>query len=994
MRGWRGPEAASLDEYVEKAGQEAWNRLCDAARSSPGMFDDEAIEWLKAHAHVQPGSVVCCLIHLAKKDRDRRAALSEAARAVIARNAGQGLGAAGYHLHECHPVIDHEWLAAARAWFDADPEGAWGILEAAAMYEPEFVLPVHVDWFEQKRAAAPADYFITLLSLAGHYPDRAPGLIDRILARFDEFPAAAVEGASRAAKDEAPLLDPRLVEAVLRNLAANPEKGWEFFDGAARAKPELFDDALLDRLDAAAKADAGSLFSILRRLMDDRPRLMDRYVALLRRHPGKGIDAVRYAFQGEDIRLVRPDLVTAVCEGFAANAYPAYELLRRLAQERPELLGPPEVEAALANIEHATNFAFGFFRELLKLRPEFTRECTLALFESLSREPAHRAFVRAEEMSSLMAISEAAHIKTGLENALREPPRVGSRRARALMAIMFRQKLRARRHVLLEALRDAAGIVLWRKIPPAQAGGKEDSEKFSPVWDFVMFIIDNAGDDAISTAAAERFLEGAFQLGYLCHTGAEHERFCRKLDTGTPPPHSFPPAAAFLVADRDLASLYALVVELGARFHVQPRLAPLDEFASRLQDAEIELRAIEDMIDKAQGPRREKLLERQKTLNRLVATWLNPAYAKAFTDPEAEKRLPEPAQALLRREKKDLSKHLRDALRSEAIRIAVSSVEKERMELYQTRLREVLGRPVDIAKVEPRILPSFLWFQAIQGLPNNVKYLKRLIEDRIAGQPHDWMRTEPKVLEWAEKVQKGQPGVQIDRWRAPFTKDYQYRPQDALAEKKRRIKADLSQARSILEKAGAKGIASESYEDLAAALAELKAPPAEEPEGEGEAKAAPRRPAPDPELVQEAEMNLERVRLAEQTPDSDFEGRITLTVETDPFEVLFMGEYGFASCLSLRGSNAWSAVSNAIDIDKAIVWAKEPGGNVVGRRLLALTPAGVLTYRTYTNRHGLALDRAFREFVEEYARHCGVALAHGGRTGPLLSDRWYDDGAM
>ena len=141
-------------------------------------------------------------------------------------------------------------------------------------------------------------------------------------------------------------------------------------------------------------------------------------------------------------------------------------------------------------------------------------------------------------------------------------------------------------------------------------------------------------------------------------------------------------------------------------------------------------------------------------------------------------------------------------------------------------------------------------------------------------------------------------------------------------------------------------------------------------------------------------MNLERVRLAELTPDSDFEGRILLTVETDPFEILFMGEYGFASCLSLRGSNAWSAVSNAVDIDKAIVWAKEPGGNVVGRRLLALVPEGVLTFRTYTNRHDLALDRAFDEFVTAYAAHCGIKIAHGGHPKPLLSDRWYDDGAM
>jgi hypothetical protein len=103
-----------------------------------------------------------------------------------------------------------------------------------------------------------------------------------------------------------------------------------------------------------------------------------------------------------------------------------------------------------------------------------------------------------------------------------------------------------------------------------------------------------------------------------------------------------------------------------------------------------------------------------------------------------------------------------------------------------------------------------------------------------------------------------------------------------------------------------------------------------------------------------------------------------LTVEHDPFEILFMGEYGFASCLSLRGSNAWSAVSNAVDVDKTIVWAREPAGNVVARRLLALMPEGIVQFHTYTNRH-----------------HVGVPVAKGEHhPGPLLSDKWYDDGAL
>jgi hypothetical protein len=828
-----------------------------------------------------------------------------------------------------------------------------------------------------------------MLSLVGQWPD----LMERVLRAFPEHPAAAVEAAAFIARSEAELQTPELVAALLRHFRENPDKAWEFFEGACRTRPEIFDAALLDALTAHTEQRPGTLPTILRHLIDVRkeriPELMDRFVAQVRRHPEEGIHRARYAFTREDAALVRPDLVKAVCAGFAQNPYPAYEFLWQMVEDRPELVGPPEVDAALRNIGNATNRAFGFFRELIKRRPEFTRECTLALFEALAQEPVHRAHVRDEELEGILAVSEAAHIKTGLENALREPPRVGSRRARALMAILFRQKLRARRHVLLEALRYAAKIVLWRKVPLKDRSGAEDTEKYSPVWDFMMFIIDTSAEDAISTAAAERFLEGAFQLHYLCRTGAEHDEFLVKLDIGHPPEHPFPAGTEFLAADPDLARLHSLVLELGKRFSTTPRIPPLEAFAGRLEAAERELRAIAEQIARADGPRRQKLEERQRTLSRQAALWKDPDYLRAFGDFGVESRLPEEARSLLRREKKDLAKELKDSLRAEAIRIAIAAVETSRLDLYRNRLRDALGREVDLNEIEPRILPSFLWFQAIGGMKNNRKYLARLIEDRIEKKPHDWMRTEPEAVRWAEAVTKGQPGIRLDRWRAPFSKEAQYRPKDALAEKKRRIKADLAQARTLLEKAGAKGIASDSYDELADALQEAMKPPRPPKEGE---EAAP--PAADPALLQEISMNLERVRLSEATPDSDFEGRITLMVETDPFEVLFMGEYGFASCLSLRGSNAWSAVSNAIDIDKAIVWAKEPGGNVVGRRLLALTPAGILVYRTYTNRHGLALDQIFDDFVQAYAAHCGAAIAHGGHAGPLLSDRWYDDGAV
>ncbi len=948
IRDRRGPEAATLDEYLAKAGHEAWNRLRDVARRSPEAVTDEAVECAARRAAEAPGSFFALLLDLAARNPARRERLVLRFRELMPLHPGPALGAAGYNLHEYQAILDEGWITIARDFFDHNPEGAWGIVESAAMYQKHLVTDAIVDAFEPRRAAMPRDYFVTMFSL--------PGRLDRALLRFDEHPAEAVDAAAFAA-----IHTPELVAAVLRNFKAAPEKAWEFFEAAARTRPELFDAPLLDAL---TPHGPGTLFSILRHLLPG-PGILDRYVALLRCHPAKGIDSARYAFQGDDIMLVTPELVRALCEGFEHAAYPAYEFLHRLLDRRPELIGPPEIEAAIRGIPHATNYAFGFFRELLQRRPEFTREGTLAVFECLAQEPAYRAFVRAEELEGILAVSEAAHVRTGLEKALREPPRMGSRRARALMAILFREKLRARRHVLLEALRYASGIVLWR-----------DSEKYSPVWEFLFFIIDHAADDAVSTAAAERFLEGAFQLHYLCRSGAEHDAFLKKLDLANPPPAPFPPGTRFLEAE--LGPLHSLVLELGRRFESAPRLAPLEAFAKRIEAGRTELRAIEG---------KPGVQERRRKLSFQIACWTDPGYAGAFDDPAAEARLSPEAQTLLRREKKDLAKHLRDTLRGEAIRIALAAVDRSRMELYRLRLRDVLGRDVVIEEVEPKILPSFLWFQAIGTMPNNRKGLKRLIEDRIAGRPHDWLRTEPAALAWAERVRACQPGVHLDAWRAPFTKEVQYRPKDALAEKRRRIKADLAQARALLEKAGAKGIGSETYEELAAAFEGLRTPPVPE---EGK----PARPAADPALLQEVSMNLERARIAEQTPDSDFEGRITLSVESDPFEILFMGEYGFASCLSLRGSNAWSAVSNAVDVDKTVVWAKEPGGNVVGRRLLALTPEGVVMFRTYVNRHGLALDGAFDAFVQEYARHCGTKVARGGRPGPLLSDRWYDDGAL
>lgn len=135
----RGPEIPSLEAWFAERGASAWNRLHDVGRGDPALIDDAALAVATAHAATSPGSHAALLIMLAARDESRRARLVEDCLAHLARFPGPALRAAGYQLHEYHRLLDARWLAAARAHYALDSEGAWGVFEAAAMYQPEFL---------------------------------------------------------------------------------------------------------------------------------------------------------------------------------------------------------------------------------------------------------------------------------------------------------------------------------------------------------------------------------------------------------------------------------------------------------------------------------------------------------------------------------------------------------------------------------------------------------------------------------------------------------------------------------------------------------------------------------------------------------------------------------------------------------------------------------------------------------------------------------------
>jgi hypothetical protein len=935
-----------------------WENIRTRARRAPESVDDATLDAYIARIDEAEGTLFALLMDVAGRDPRRAPALMARYRSLMETRGAAGLAAAGYNLHEYGAALmDADWLRAAIDRFDDNPEGAWGIATAAAWHEPALLGEAELRFFEARAEAHPGACVEMLLLAAGGDPTRTDELVRRAIPHIERRPAETLRGASLAARhhDER-LMRGDLVETAARHVAADPENGWELLGAAARRAPELFTDALLDLLTERAASGPKAFFGVLHRLAAAEPAreraLMARYVAMLPAFPASALDEAYY-LANNDTPLLRQDLVDAVCAHFAADAYKAYDILRIALHRRPELLHARHIETAVANIPHATNWAFGFFHETLKLRPEFAPLCTLALFDAIATEPPHRAFNRSEMIQDVLTIAQASHVQTELERALREPPSAGSRRARALMAILFRQRSRARQRVLFEAMRFIS-----------RATTRLD-QHWTPLWDFFLLLLDESGEDAVSTAAAEEFLEGAFQLHFLMERTIDHDEFREQFDFRSPAPEPLPAAAGFLAQDVELTRLHGIVAALAKRFSRPLSMTPLREFERRGAAAAIELETIERKIAGGVEERLRRNLEaRRATLRRNLEAWNDPAFELSAS------------------EKRRLARRVRDALRFELARIARHAVTGSRRELFRARLQRVLGREIEVEKVDPSVLPALLFLPSVAHLPNNRRYLARLIGDRIEGRPHDWLWTEPAAAEWKARVTAAVPGLRIDRWRAPFRVEFDYRPEDAAGEKRRRIRADLQRARERLAGMGVEGVEGADLDALRQRLAEVRV---EEP------------PRAGPEVFLEIEQDLERVRIVMSTPESDYEGKIALEVETDPFEILFMGEYGFASCLSLRGSNVWAAVSNAIDVDKAIVWAKDPGGNVVGRRLIALTEDGVVSYRTYANRHGLALDAMFEKFLRAYAAHCGTALARGGggrSPGPLLSDRWYDDGAV
>ncbi len=124
---------------------------------------------------------------------------------------------------------------------------------------------------------------------------------------------------------------------------------------------------------------------------------------------------------------------------------------------------------------------------------------------------------------------------------------------------------------------------------------------------------------------------------------------------------------------------------------------------------------------------------------------------------------------------------------------------------------------------------------------------------------------------------------------------------------------------------------------------------------------------------------------------------MTLGPAHDPRDVFLMGSR-FHTCLGLQhGDNSWSVIANASHANKAVVYARDPSGRSLGRKLVALTSDfKLIGFGIYSvdGPDRKELTQAIEEFCGAWAAGAGLTLANKGSPEDLGGRGWYNDGAV
>lgn len=127
-------------------------------------------------------------------------------------------------------------------------------------------------------------------------------------------------------------------------------------------------------------------------------------------------------------------------------------------------------------------------------------------------------------------------------------------------------------------------------------------------------------------------------------------------------------------------------------------------------------------------------------------------------------------------------------------------------------------------------------------------------------------------------------------------------------------------------------------------------------------------------------------------------GKVRLYMERDPLKVLRMGHY-FNTCLKFGGVNSFSVVTNAVDINKRVIYATDMSGNVIARKLICIADEKTLLgynmyFPTAVDDHYEQLRVIFKQYCESIASIVGLTLGNEGAPQVLCAEDWYDDGTV
>jgi len=248
---------------------------------------------------------------------------------------------------------------------------------------------------------------------------------------------------------------------------------------------------------------------------------------------------------------------------------------------------------------------------------------------------------------------------------------------------------------------------------------------------------------------------------------------------------------------------------------------------------------------------------------------------------------------------------------------------------------------------------------------------KEILEQLIKGKkPIDW----PANKDWLTKMKKK---LNTDEWLKPYSKKYSpLINEDYKASLETGQKKHKEEILAHLKEAGIELLPEIEVQEIEKIFSEKRK-----------------------EIPQEVQLDIKThfraIKSFGVIEKSKLPEKLILESEEEPLKTIQMGQRVIGSCLRLKGGHEESAVCNAVDINKKVIWAKNEKGEILGRVLVGVTEKGKLAgFRIYNNDPRLNLEPCFSNFLSSLAKELKTELTLKGKIEELVGKDWYNDGII